>query len=54
MAGLCADLRTAIRGMADRIDRAGMRVAQAELDQAWLDATNEVMLRLVHTHAGDE
>ena len=49
-----ADLRADLRGMAERIDRSGMRVTQVELDQARLDATNEILLRQTHTHAGEE
>ena len=49
-----ADLREDIQSLAERIDRSGIRVTQVELDQARLDATNEILLRQTHTHAGEE
>lgn len=45
-----AELRADIRGLAERIDGFGMRVTQVELDQARLDATNEILLQQSHTH----
>ena len=54
IADLRTDLRADIADLADRIDRAGIRVTQVELDQARLDATNEILLRQTHTHAGEE
>ena len=46
-------LREDIREMADLIDRSGLRVTQVELEQARLEATNEILLRQTHTHPGE-
>ena len=54
IADLRSDLRADIRGLAERVDRSGTRVTQVELDQARLDATNEILLRQAHTHAGEQ
>ena len=54
IAELRSDLRADIRGLAERVDRSGTRVTQVELDQARLDATNEILLRQAHTHAGEQ
>ena len=54
IAELRSEQRAGFQMLAERIDRSGMRVTQVELDQARLDATNEILLRQTHTHAGEE